>query len=231
MLCASLSAQGTFFLKENLEYSLLSEYTFLHGFGVNSYSPYQVQNSFDNACKNAVEDLNSNVFISVYIEEFRTIENTEYSFPELSVKDSLTTSEEDIVREDSFVVSNNAYCIISIKGNKKVIPESIIPEFDQVRKSPIKVGNYWFALGAEYVSIYNSTLSWMKAKNAALKDLTRVLKTHVQSSVIAIDDRVAELTYFKSNIIYENVIPVRRYMSKNKYIVMIAVSEDDLYQY
>lgn len=231
VLWGNLNAQSTFFLDENLEVTLLSEYNFLHGFGVSSYSTFQVQDSFDKACKNAIEDINSNVFISVYIEEFRSGVNTDYSFPELSIKDSLQTLKDNIVKQDSFVVSNNIYCIVSFDDAKKAIPESVVPLLDQVRKSPIKVGNYWFALGAVDISKYNPSLSWMKAKNKALKDLTRVLKTQVQSSVITIDDIETELTYLKSNIIYEDVIVVRRYLSKDKFIVMVAVSEDKLHQY
>lgn len=231
VLCAGSSAQSTFFLDEDLEVALLSEYNFLHGFGVSSYSSYQEQDSFDNACENAIEDLNSSVFISIYIEEFRSGVNTDYSFPELSVKDSVLTLDDNIVKQDSFIVSNNAYCVVSFQDNSEAFSEANIPSFDQVRKSPIKVGNHWFALGAEDVSKYNPTLSWMRAKNEALKDLTRVLKTQIQSSVISIDDKEAELTYFKSNIIFEDIIPVRRYLSKDKFIVMIAVPENKLYQY
>lgn len=231
VLCGNSSAQSTFFLDDTLEVSLLSEYNFLHGFGVSSYSTYQVQDSFDKACKNATEDLNSNIFISVYIEEFRSGVNTDYSFPELSIKDSLLTLEGNISKQDSFVVSNNIYCIVAFEDAKKTIAESIIPLLDQVKRSPIKVGNFWFALGAQDRSKYNPTLSWMKAKNEALKDLTKVLKTQVQSRVITIDDRETELTYLKSNIIYEDVTVVRRYLSKNQFIVMVAVSEDKLCQY
>jgi hypothetical protein len=101
--------------------------------------------------------------------------------------------------------------------------------------SPQRVGDTWFAIGKTRKTNFNPSLAWMKAKNDAVQELTKVLKTSVQSITkqYETDERVQmeEFTYFKSNILYQDVYNIRRYTTNISYITVIAVKHEDVMRY
>lgn len=230
ILCGNVLSQSSFLLGDR-NLTLVSDYDFTHGFGVEPLSRYDANKSYNKACKSALQELNSNKFLSVYIEEFKTGAYSDYSFPELSVRDSVLSFGEHIVKADSFDVAGQAYCIATIKDDqfKKI---DTIPSLDKLSKGPVKVDGVWYALGIEKGSSYNHYVPWIKSKNNALQDLSRTIVTLIQSSVINLDYIQTELTYFKSNVIYNDIVVARRFISSdNELISVIAVKESDISDY
>ncbi|MEX0843933.1 MAG: hypothetical protein WD022_01585 [Balneolaceae bacterium] len=231
VLCDDVRSQSTFFLDKGAELGLISEYPFLHGFGAHYYSNFEPDSSFKNACEKALVELNSNLFLSVYIEEFKTGSEIDFSFPEISIRDSILQFDEHVVKLDSFLIADQAYCVVSFSDFETKSLQLELPSFQELKRRPVKQGNIWFALGAVKNSRFNQTNSWIKAKNEAIMDLSRVIKTSIQSSTITTKDRSAELTYIKSSVIFEDLIVIRRFISEDHLIVMIAVPEEQIFVY
>lgn len=232
VLCGKSFSQGTFFLELDASLTTVGEFNYLHGMGVNNLSSYDEEASYSKACEKALSDLNSNYFLSIYIEEFRLGGQKDYSFPEISVRDTVFNFDDHNLQIiDSFAKAGDAYCTVGFQDYTTSGVKDVIPSIDDVIKTPIKVGNTWFALGASDRGHLNTNISWMRAKNNAVKDLTRVLKTMIQSSIIQLGDKEAEATYFKSNMIYEDIVVVKRYMTSDNLIVMVAIPNDNIVEY
>ncbi|MEX0610204.1 MAG: hypothetical protein WD016_09075 [Balneolaceae bacterium] len=230
VFCGNGLSQNTFFLEDS-SFSLVSNYSFPHGFGAEALSQYDPDASFKKACDFALEDLNSNLFLSVYIEQFKTGANSDYYFPELSVRDSVLSFGMEVVKTDSFDVAGQAFCVASL-SSKKDLASNTIPDLDKLKIGPIKQNGIWYAMGSEPGSRYNLFVPWIRSKNNALKDLSQTITTLVQSSMISLDYNLQEFTYIKSNVIYNNIVVIRRYISPdNDYVSIVAVKDSDITSY
>lgn len=205
----------------------------VHGLGVVPISSYAEDAAFKEACEFALEDLNTNLFMSVYIEEFKSNEFTTYNFPELSIQDTVLNYGPSVVKADSFALGGQAYCVAESQGISSI--NSAMPPAEELMISPQRSGNYWFAIGKAPATRFNPSIAWMRAKNDAIQDLTKVLRTSVQSRVLRFDegtrDQMEEITYFKSNLIYNNIYNVRRYVTSKSFVTVIAVRQNEVIEY
>ncbi len=234
VLCGISFSQSTFFLDEDEQLSLIYQNNSLHGLGVKPLSSYAPEASFKEACEYALEDLNTNLFMSVFIEEFKANDYSHYNFPEFSIKDTVLTLGGNIAKVDSFAINKDAYCIVGLRDRSAKI-NAAVPPLEELMVSPVKVGNTWFAIGKAKATRYNPTVAWMKAKNYALQELTKVLRTSVKSLKKSFEQEAyiqnEEITYFKSNLLYTNIHNVRRYKTHKSFVIVIAVNENDVVKY
>ncbi|MAL18931.1 MAG: hypothetical protein CL670_06420 [Balneola sp.] len=238
VLCGNIFSQSTFFLGQNESSpELIYQNNNLHGYGINKLSNFGGDSTlFQRACESSLIDLNSNLFISVFIEEFKSNDQSLYNFPEFSIRDTVLSLKEggNIVQVDSFVVDRNVHCITGINNGAETITAPM-PPLEDLMTSPQRVGDTWFAIGKARKTNFNPSIAWMKAKNDAVQELTKVLKTSVQSITqqYETDERVQmeEFTYFKSNILYRDVYNIRRYTTNISFITVIAVKHDDVMRY
>lgn len=206
----------------------VSAYSYTHGFGVAPHGQYNTTESMQQACRFALEDLNSNLFMSVYIEQFKTGDISHYSFPELSVTDSVLAFEGSISKVDSFYKDGFSYCIAV---DEMHTPQTVssVPDLEQLKIAPVNENGVWFALGVEKLSRYNPSVAWIKSKNNALKDLAGTITMLVQSSQLSMDNQSVEFTYFKSFVLYKNIAVVRRFVSPGgDFVSVVAVREADI---
>lgn len=226
-------SQSTFFLDDDeVGASLISDYSFPHGFGVQPLSSHAPDSSFKRACSYALEELNSNRFLSVYIEEFRAGGYSDYSFPELSIEDSVLTYGTEIAKVDSFALNGFAYCISSETDSLyNTANLAGYGSISALKKSPMKNGNTWFALGTYRSSKYNPYASWVKSKNEAVKELSRAIRMKISSSTIGDEIRSEEIAYFKTNLIFKDITVYRRFISKDQFLTIIAVDENNILEY
>lgn len=234
VLCGITFSQSTFFLDEDEQLSLIYQNNSLHGLGIKPLSAYAPEASFEEACEFALEELNTNLFISVFIEEFKANDFSHYNFPEFSINDTVLTLDGNIAKVDSFALNRDAYCIVGLKNGPSEI-NAAMPSIEELMVRPVKVGNTWFAIGKAKATRYNPTVAWMKAKNYALQELTKVLRTSVKSLKKSLEQEAyiqnEEITYFKSNLIYSNIYNVRRYKTQKSFVVVIAVNQNDVVKY
>ncbi len=234
VLCGNSFSQSTIFLGDSTSLTPFYKNTVLHGFGVQNISSYDPGASFEKACEDALTDLNSNLFLSVYLETFKKNDIYFYNFPELSVRDTVLSYGKSIIRQDSLRINDQAVCVAVKSGGGRSVTTSM-PDVSELMVRPKKVGDTWFAIGKSEVTSFSQSQSWMKAKNYAVKELTKVLKTSVQSLKKQYEDnstsQVSELTYFKSNIILQNIHNVQRFTSKDWFVVVIAVKQEDVIEY
>ena len=234
VLCGNSFSQSTIFLGDSTSLTPFYKNTALHGLGVQNLSSYNPDASFEKACEDALTDLNSNLFLSVYLETFKKDDVYFYNFPELSVRDTLLSYGESVIKQDSLRINDQAVCVAGLSGGNGSITAPM-PDVNELMVSPLKVGDTWFAIGKSEVTSFSKSQSWMKAKNYAVKELTKVLKTSVQSLKKQFEDnsasQVSELTYFKSNIILQNIHNVQRFTSKDWFVVVISVKQEDVIEY
>ncbi|MDZ7756267.1 hypothetical protein [Rhodohalobacter sp.] len=206
----------------------------LHGFGVQNLSSYDPEASFEKACEDALKDLNSNLFLSVYLETFKKDDIYYYNFPELSIQDSVLTYGEKIIKQDSLQINGQAVCVAGLSGGNESITAPT-PDVYELMVSPQKIGDTWFAIGKSEVTSFGQSQSWMKAKNYAVKELAKVLKISVQSLKRQLEEntmsRMSEMTYFKSNLILENIHNVQRFTTQDWFVVVVAVKQEDILDY
>ncbi len=234
VLCGNLFSQSTFFLDEDEQPVLIYQSEMVHGFGIEPVYSYSAEEEFEDACQKALEELNSNLFMSVYIEEFQANDYSTYNFPELSIRDTVLTFDENIVKQDSVIINEQAVCVAA-PANKSSGINVEIPSLSRLFVGPQKVGNTWFAVGKTRATSYNPSLAWMKAKNNALQDLTKAIRISVQSIERQLEEgdytQSGGITYFKSNLIYNSIYNVRRYTTHKSFLTVIAVKESDVIEY
>lgn len=234
VLCGSLFSQSTFFLDEDEQPVLIYQSESVHGFGIEPVYSYSAEEEFEDACEKALEELNSNLFMSVYIEEFKTNDYTTYNFPELSIRDTVLTFGDNVVKQDSVIINEQAVCVAAL-ANKSSGINIEMPSLSRLFVGPQKVGDTWFAVGKTRATSYNPSIAWMKAKNNALQDLTKAIRISVQSIERQLEEgdytQSGGITYFKSNLIYKSIYNVRRYTTHKSFLTVIAVKEGDVVEY
>lgn len=206
----------------------VSDYSYTHGFGVAPHGQYNATESMQNACRFALEDLNANLFMAVYIEQFKTGDISHYTFPELSITDSVLAFQGPISKVDSFYRGGFSYCIAAHEMHL-VQRVSHVPELERLKIAPVNQNGIWFALGVEKSSLYNPSMAWMKSKNDALKDLAGTITMRVQSSQLTLNNQTTEFTYFKSFVMYKNIAVVQRFISpEGDFVTVVAIREKDI---
>ncbi|MBO6585954.1 MAG: hypothetical protein JJ953_07625 [Gracilimonas sp.] len=227
-------SQSTFFLDEDEQPVLIYQSDTVHGFGIEPVYSYSAEEEFEDACQKALDELNSNLFMSVYIEEFQTNDYSTYNFPELSIRDTVLTFGDGIVKKDSVIIDEQAVCVVGTTNYADPINVKI-PSLSELFVAPQKIGNTWFAVGKTRATSYNPSLAWMKAKNNALQDLTKAIRISVQSIERQLEEgdytQSGGITYFKSNLIYNGIYNVRRYTTHKSFLTVIAVKESDVIEY
>ncbi|MEQ8524546.1 hypothetical protein [Gracilimonas sp.] len=234
VLCGTLFSQSTFFLDEDEQPVLIYQSEYLHGFGVEPVYSYAAEEEFEDACEKALDELNSNLFMSVYIEEFKTNDYTTYNFPELSVRDTVLAFGDTVIKQDSVIINEQAVCVAAL-ANKSPGINVEMPSLSRLFIGPQKIGDTWFAIGKTRATSYNPSVAWMKAKNNALQDLTKAIRISVQSIERQLEEgdytQSGGITYFKSNLIYNGIYNVRRYTTHKSFLTVIAVKESDVIEY
>ncbi len=234
VLCGNLFSQSTFFLDEDEQPVLIYQSESVHGFGVEPVYSYSAEEEFEDACQKALKELNSNLFMSVYIEEFKTNDYTTYNFPELSVRDTALVFGDNVVKQDSVIINEQAVCVAA-PVNKSSGINVEVPSLSKLFVGPQKIGDTWFAVGKTKATSYNPSLAWMKAKNNALQDLTKAIRISVQSIERQLEEgdytQSGGITYFKSNLIYNGIYNVQRFTTHKSFLTVIAVKESDVIEY
>ncbi len=227
MLCDVSMSQSIFSFGEQgtPDYTISKDY--VHGIGIYSYNEAVRDTSIKRACNNSLQSLNSNSFISVFIEIFRQNGQKYYEFPELSVKDSKFEEADSSIIVETDIYDGNLYCFTS--DNRTAANYlSGLPELDQLKTSAVQVGDVWYAAGVSKEIRHNKNRSWLLSKNEAVKRLSKTISTIIQNRRVTIGKDVMEMTYFKTNVIFENLVVVKRFIAEDNYISIIAIREQDI---
>jgi hypothetical protein len=221
-------------LDEDEQPVLIYQSKTVHGFGIEPVYSYSAEKEFEDACQNALQELNSNLFMSVYIEEFQANDYSTYNFPELSIRDTVLAFGEGVIKQDSVIINEQAVCVAGPEHQSSGINVEV-PSLAKLFVGPQKVGDTWFAVGKTRATSYNPSLAWMKAKNNALQDLTKAIRISVQSIERQLEEgdytQSGGITYFKSNLIYHSIYNVRRYTTHKSFLTVIAVKESEVSEY
>lgn len=260
--CALLFAQGTTnpsvdsakspsstISKPNLPKWVTSGYNHVSGLGIAHVSEYNTSIGYTNALKNAVEDLNSNVMITLYAESFNDGYTTG-SFDEFSIREEETL--ETVVKVDSAIYGDYAYYLVTrhnrngdskgkANGDSLSVPlpatfssEDSISTFLDGAISETKMGpptryqDFYVATGQYYYSQYAPYRSLAKAKMNALKRLGHYLQTSVSKLDKRLNNQLQTLTYTTTKMIFTDLLIISRSVKNDTCYVTVAVNEDNV---
>ena len=213
-----------------------------HGIGIAWYSRFNPQKGFKEAFQYAIEDLNSNIMTSVYLESYsKSAYNTHYS-DEYAITQFLDTT--TVVHVDSTVVNNWAYCLVkpdpeAIASNDSIEVPQRFYKREPISSPPIagwtksdfqpgQEGDIYYAAGSHRTSKYNPYKSWTKAKLEALSSLSRYLSLNIQTTSKQLNRESSEITYTYSRCIFNNIRVIGRKSTDENVFVLVAVHKDDI---
>ena len=227
LLCEKLLSQSIYFSDtDTLSFSI--EENNLHGLGVDPINISSSNSSFTDTCQRAMLDFSSSHFISVHIEIFQNGGNKFYEFPELAIVDSTFEFSENQFDSKLIFGNDSVHCLVKKKKNDSNSLQYTIPELNMIGLSPIKLNNFWYAIGQAEELIHQKNKTWLMSKNNALKKLAKSLDTEIKSNQIQINGSLHSFGYFKTRVIFKNVIVVKRMVINSKYYSVIAVSENSI---
>ena len=217
VLCENVFSQSTFSLPPSENPPFLVNKDYVHGMGVYTYNDQVADTTIKRACESSMQDLHSNTFLSVYIEIFQDGNQKYYEFPELSVMDSSFTFSEEVHSVETQINNGFVYCFSSTDNSLKEFTSNI-PDLESLALAPISKNGIWYSLGITNELVNNKNRSWLIAKNEAAKRLSKTISTSITEN----------FAYFKTNIIYRNIVVAKRVIMDGKYYSVIAVSGDDI---
>ena len=210
------------------DYTISKDY--VHGIGIYPYNEAVRDTSIKEACNNSLQSLNSNTFISVFIEIFRQNSQKYYEFPELSIQEPKFEKADSSIIIETDIHDGMLYCYTSDNSTIQNYLSSL-PELDQLQTSATQVGDIWYAAGVSREIRHNKNRSWLLSKNEAVKRLSKSISTIIQNRRVSINNDFVEMTYFKTNVIFQNMVVVKRFIAGDNYISVIAIREKDISSY
>lgn len=220
MLCETSFSQSIFYLDKD----------YVHGLGVAAYNEELPDTTITQACESSIQDLQSNIFLSVYIEIFQENGASYYEFPEFSILDSTITYKKDSHLIETEIYDGFVYCFTSDDQFSQNYLSNV-PSLESLELSPVNKNGIWYALGSYTELVNNRNKAWLLSKNDAANRLSKTKSTSVQTKRVQINNDNTSFTYLKTNIIYTNLVVVQRIIKDGKYISIIAVKEEDITTY
>ena len=211
-----------------------SGYNEIHGLGVARVSRFDPSIGFKKALNKAVEDLNSNLMITLYAETFDDGYTTSI-FDEFSIKKQ--ENAESVIKIDSAIYQNHAFYLVTSSQSDSMSASNISAwQSDSAYinwkstkfSEPFKANDYYLASGHHKYSKYAPYISWTKAKMKALNRLGRYIKTSLSKLDKRHNDNLQSLTYATTKLIFNNVFIISRKVDDNNCYLTIAVHADDV---
>ena len=222
-LCEISFSQSAFSLDDLNTARLFSSSDYVHGIGgVKAYAEDKNAKCIDSS----VESLDSNQFISVFVEIFNEGGRKFFEFPEFAIRQDNSMLQDSIIIRDSLQIDQDFYCFTAHRSQPREAFRP--PPLSDLAERPIKIGAYWYAAGAQKNRLKVPIRNFKKSKNEALKKLAQTYSTSVKQEVLDLDGSTASFAYMKTAIIFEEVTVVQRYLSRDFVYSIVAVKESNL---
>ncbi len=222
-LCETSFSQSAFSLDDLETARLFTSRDYVHGIGaVKAYADEKNERCLETS----IQSLDSNQFISVFVEIFNEGGRKFFEFPEFAIRQDSSVFQDSLIIRDSLQIDQDFYCFTTAlnEQNQSLTP----PALPDLAERPIKVGEYWFSAGAQKNRLSVPVRNFMKSKNEALKKLAQTYSTSVRQELLDLNGQTASFAYMKTAIIFQDVIVVQRYVSQDFVYSIIAVRESDM---
>jgi len=237
VLCGTSGAQSTFFSEQPGDHDTTATPGFslptppvVHGFGVTNLSSYYPDSSFIEAYTLAIEDLQANLFTSVYLESFfTTMLNTN---AEYAIRDTLDRAA--VAKVDSIGRDGRAYFFVTFDSLETPSAEtvqtlrSLASDWTVDVFNPVETDEYWIAAGHSRLSRFNPYRSWAESKLEALNSLARLIQTRVQSTTRHYNFFSRIITYITSKVIFRDILVLDRRFSDERCYTLVAVKKENI---
>lgn len=200
----------------------------LVGIGFSLYSRFNPESSFQKAFEFALEDLNSNHFCVVTIEQIKqgAIWQTN---EEIGISDAYTA--ENVVKLDSVVINEMVYMLIGVKLSSisaNVSMVSTSPPFEIPVSELIETEQKIQAHGDFANMITNPYKSWALSKQSALKRLGLYTAMKVQSVENIYNTELETVSYIKSRVAFKNVKVNSRWLESGRLHTLVDVERKNI---
>ncbi|TNE69432.1 hypothetical protein EP331_14290 [bacterium] len=200
----------------------------LWGIGVSEFSAFAPEKSYSRAFENAVEDMNSNAFVVVTIEQYR--ENSAFQTQEeVAIGDQFGF--DNVVKVDSMVCEGLVFYLISDKAATIESQKVHMPLRAPVQLTENRVllsGDHYWAWGFNELTQFNPYKTWAISKQHALKNLGLYTAMRVQSLDKIYNEDLQTVSYIKSRIAIRNVRVAHRWIDDKKGFSIIDVSQSSI---
>lgn len=200
----------------------------LFGVGIAPFSAFAAEKSYAKAFELAVEDLNSNAFVVVTVEQY--VEgNVQQIREEIAIGDQYNMN--NTVKIDSAVCGDWVFYLVGSKAETQThqkifmpsLPPQSIPE-SRILKTP----NGFLSMGLSELTQFNPYKTWTLSKQQALKNLGQFMVLKVQSLDKMYNQEIQSIRYIKSRIAIRNVRVTNRWIQNGKGFSLIEANQQDI---
>jgi len=201
---------------------------FVHGVGIASYNSRKEQESFDEAFLLAIEDLNSNAFACVTIEDFIS-EREYYKEEEVAITEKYNFK--NVVKIDSSISGGFVFMMVSVEKQplktKNIIIANTTFRFTSDNSVTLKTADKLVAKGAGSPARINVYQAWALSKRASLRVLAGLTNMNVRSLDKKTTDDYNKITYVRSRISLRNIRVVKRWIENDEFCTVLEVSNSN----
>jgi len=202
---------------------------YIHGVGIASYNSIKEQDSFDEAFLLAIEDLNSNAFACVTIEDFIS-EREYYKEEEVAIAEKYNFK--NVVKIDSSISGGFVFMMVSVEKKpqkeKNIIKANSTFKFTTDKSITVKTEEKLMAKGSGSPARINVYEAWALSKRASLRVLAGLTELSVRSVDKKTTDYYNKTTYIKSRISLRNIRVVKRWIENDEFCTVLEVSNSNL---
>lgn len=206
----------------------LSQPEGLVGIGIAPYSGFNPQSSFEKAFEYAVEDVNSNHFSVVTIEQFRQA-GVEQFQEEIGISDEFNSA--NVIKLDSMVIGDWVFMLVGVSPLQVDASQQFISN-----KAPISIpasevvltSNETLARGVHQTIISNPYKAWALSKQSAFKRLGFHTAIKVQAVQKIYNEDLENVSYLKSRVALKNIKVVSRWIENGELQTLIEVENSNI---
>lgn len=202
---------------------------FVHGVGIASYNSRKEQESFENAFLLAIEDLNSNAFACVTIEDFIS-ERDYHKEEEVAISEKYTF--ENVVKIDSSISGDFVFMMVSVEKKELKSSENIKANakyrITSDNSVTVKTTDKLMAKGSGSPARIKVYEAWALSKRASLRVLANLTDMNVRSLDKKTTDYYNKITYVKSRISLRNIRVVKRWIENDEFCTVLEVLSSNL---
>ena len=202
---------------------------FVHGVGIASYNSRNEQDSFDEAFLLAIEDLNSNAFACVTIEDFIS-ERDYYKEEEVAITEKYNFK--NVVKVDSSISGGFVFMMVSVEKKslktKKNVNANTSFRLSSDNTVTVTTQDKLMAKGSGSPARINVYEAWALSKRASLRVLAGLTDMNVRSLDKKTTDYYNKITYVKSRISLRNIRVVKRWIENDEFCTVLEVSNSYL---
>ncbi len=200
----------------------------LFGVGIAPFSTFSAEKSYAKAFEFAVEDLNSNAFVVITVEQY--VEGSVQQIrDEIAIGDQYNIN--NTVKIDSAVCGDWVFYLVGSEAETQTHQQRFMPGQapQTIPESRIlSTPNGFLSMGMSELTQFNPYKTWALSKQQALKNLGQFTVLKVQALDKMYNEEIQSVRYIKSRIAIRNVRVSNRWIQNGKGFSLIEANQQDI---